>query len=123
MAGQRLSCRGSVADAELRDRLGAQSAVFEIRTGDLAFGRRGKLLSEKCRGFTVHLEESGALMLLAALAGRMLATGQRDAAFLGHGPHRVHEIALIHLHHKLEDVAGGAAAEAVVDLLDGMHCK
>ena len=80
-------------------------------------------MAGKKRGrFAVHLEQRGALMLLAALLGRTVAAvGDGDAAFFGHGAHRVQEIALIHLHHEFENVAADAAAEAVVDLLHGMH--
>ena len=31
------------------------------------------------------------------------------------------KVALVHLHHELENVAARAAAEAVIDLLDRMH--
>ena len=53
----------------------------------------------------------------------MVAPGQGDAAFFRYGAHRVHEIAFVHLHHKFENVAADAAAEAVVDLLHGMDGK
>ena len=69
----------------------------------------------------MHLDHAGALLLFAALLGRALARlRDGDAAFFGDGAHRFREVGFVHLHHEFENVAAGAAAEAVVDLLDRM---
>ena len=70
----------------------------------------------------MHFDEGGALLIFAALFGRALARlGNGDAAFFGDGANRFGEWRLLHLHHEFENVAACAAAEAVIDLLHGMH--
>ena len=69
----------------------------------------------------MHLDHAGALLLFAALLGRAFARlRDGDAAFFGDGAHRFREVGFVHLHQEFENVAAGAAAEAVVDLLDGV---
>ena len=94
----------------------------QIAARGLAFGVAFELAREKCRGFAMHLHQRGALLLFAALLGRALARARHgDAALFRDGAHRVQEVALVHLHHELENVAADAAAEAVIDLLHRMH--
>src|SRR5581483_8464117 len=47
--------------------------------------------------------------------------GERHAELLGNSAHRLGEGDVLNLLHEAEDVAGGAAAKAVIELARGMH--
>jgi hypothetical protein len=83
-----------------------------------------KLAGEKRCRLAVHFDQRSALLILAALLRRSLARPRyRDAGLLGDGPHRLGELAFVHLHDEFEDVTAVVASEAVVHLLYRMDAK
>ena len=121
MAQQRVAAGRRVAQAESRDGFGVQAAIGQIGPRGFAFG-----VPSSCRAKNAAASRCISTSAVRCCCSRR-SSGERlarprhgDAAFFGHRAHRLREIALVHLHHELENVAAGAAAEAVVDLLDGM---
>ncbi len=70
----------------------------------------------------MHFEDGGALLIFFALLGRAFASaGDGNTAFLRNDANGFWKSHLFHFHNEFEDVAADLAAEAVIDLLDGMH--
>ena len=124
LAQKRVTGGWSETEAETLHCFTIQAAVFEIREGNFAFRGFVQLAREERRGFTVHLDERGPLLIFAAFFRRMLAgLGNRNAAFFGHRADRFRERTLVQFHHKFENVAAHTAAEAVINLPNRMHVE
>ena len=114
---------GGVADAEAGDHFVVQAAAGEIFPGSRAFGAPQALL-KKCDGALVDVEQLAAQAGFFGFAGsRITRLGQRDAELLGHQTHGFGEGDVFDFLDEAEDVAGDAAAEAVIELARGVHGK
>ena len=123
-AKERVAAAGSIADAELLDDFFGDAAIFEIGAGDFAFGSVFEVLGEKCSARRDGFRRERALLIFAAFFGRAIARCRNgDAAFFGDNADGFGKRALFHFHDKFEDVAADVAAEAVVDLAQGMNVK
>ena len=72
----------------------------------------------------MEFKEAGAEAGLGGFfGGGEFALGQRDAALLGNDPHRFGKADVFDLAHEGEDVAGGLAAEAVIELAGGVDVE
>jgi hypothetical protein len=118
MAEEKIAATGCVADAEARNGVTVEAAVFEIGAGSLALERSFELLNEPGLRFAMDFDEHGALLIFAAFFGRtLLGTRKRDAAFFGDDAYGLGKRTFFHFHYEFEDVAALAAAEAVIYLL------
>src|ERR1700729_3100746 len=72
----------------------------------------------------MQIEEFAALAGFRGFFGAVvLPFGQRDAAFLGYDADRLGEACILYLADKAEDIAGLAAAKAVVELAAGVDVE
>ena len=120
---QRVARGGSKAKAEAHHRFAIEAAIFQIRRRDFSFRAFMELPRKKCRRFAMHFDQRGALLILAALFGRTLARlGNRECRiFRRRCEPPPGNVRLLQFHHKFENVAAHAAAEAMVNLPHGMH--
>ena len=99
---------------------GVKAAGGEVFAGDGALGRT-KLLFKPQRCLLVDVEELAALTAFAGFFRAVeLALGQRDVALLSDDADGFRESYILNLADEGENVAGNAAAEAVVELADGV---
>ena len=111
---------GRVTDAEFGDAFGGESTTGEVLTGDGAFGA-AQLFLEKGGGGFVEFEEFGALAGSGGFfGGRELAFGEGNADLLSNDADGFGEADVLDFGDEAEDVARGLAAEAVVELADGV---
>ncbi len=111
---------GRVADAEGLDAFRGEAAAGEVFAGDGAFGAAELLFKPGGCGF-VEFEELGTQAGSGGFFRRgELALGQGDAAFLGDDADGLREADVLDFADEAEDVAGGLAAEAVVELAHGV---
>ena len=104
---------GRVADAELREGLGGDTAAGEVLAGAGGLGRFERLL-EVLRGSLVEVEQLTANTGLTGFRGRVeLTLGKGDAALLRDGADGLGEALVLKLHDKGKDIALLVAAEAV----------
>ena len=122
MAQQSVATARRVSDSEPRDGVLIQPAVLQIGPRCFSFQRPFELLHKKSLRLAVHLNQQGSLLILFALLGRaLLLPGNGDPALLRHDANRFGKCALLHFHHKLENVPAHAASEAVINLFRRMH--
>ena len=101
----------------------SEAAIFEVSQGHPPFALL-KLTREKCRCLAMHLDQSAALLILAALLRRPLARRWNwNPALFGDHAHGFGKAGVLELHHKLKNVSAHAASETVVNLANRMHCK
>ena len=83
-----------------------------------------QLLLKKCARALVDLDQAAALLRLPRLFRRGVRDFRhRDAELLGHHAHGLGEGDVLDLLHEAEDIASGIAAEAVEELVAGVHRK
>ena len=81
-----------------------------------------QLLLKKHARPLVDFDQAAALLGLPRLLGRGVGDlGHRDAELLGHHAHGFGEGDVLDLLHEAEDIASGIAAEAVKELVAGVH--
>ena len=121
---QGIAAAGRVTDAKPVHGGLVEAAVFQVGAGGFAFQGAGELLDEKRLCFAMHFNQCGALLIFFALFRRaLLGARNGNAAFFRHDANGVRKFALLHLHHKTENVAALAAPEAVIDLASGMNVE
>ena len=109
-----------VADAELAQNLLAQAATLQVLARAPRLGRFPQVALVVGRGPRQQLQQPLAAAAALDLARVLLLALQLDPVAFGQqlqGAFEVHPFGLLH---EREDVAGGLAAEAVVDLLAGI---
>ncbi len=114
---------GGVADAEFRDHFLIEAAAGQVFAGFRAFGTAKAFLKEG-DGALVHIEQLAAEAGFLGFAGSGEAgLGERNSQLLRQQPDRFREGDVFDFLDEVEDVAFFVAAEAVVELLGGVHGK
>src|SRR5215472_6687536 len=120
MAQQHVATAWCITDAKSRNRILVEATVFEVGACSFAFQCTFELLHEKRLCYAMHFHKRCALLIFFSLRGRALFGPRNgDSTLLSDDSHRFRELALLHIHHEVVDVASLAAAEAVKNLLDG----
>ena len=124
LAQQRVARTGRVAQLEGSHHLVGQPAVVQVGARQRPFLGLQQLLGKEAHRVLVQLHQQRPQLRGLCFFRRARAPlRQRHPDLVGHRPQRLREGEFVDLHHKLEDVAAHAAAEAVVELLDRMDGK
>src|SRR5579862_8939815 len=111
---------GREADAELGNVIRRETARGKIFAGVRALGTP-QLLLEEGAGTLMDVDKSAAQFCRSRLFRRGIShLRQRDVQLLGDSSHRLRKADVFDPLHESEDVAGGAAAEAVKELPRGV---
>ena len=119
VGGQAVPGVGRVADLEVGDDILGHAALLEVFLGLAPLRARGQALAEEGQGRLVQLDDL--LLQLESLGAQPPLVGDGDVVALGQGSQGLGKGQVLLLHDQGEDVAADPAAEAVVELLVGIH--